>query len=87
MAPAPSPGRRAHPFGELVTPRTPPPLSHHLTPRLASALFRRYLRACIAVGPDQTLALAGARPEATLAEAQRTRRTTNTPAPDQEAHA
>ncbi|MET8590418.1 hypothetical protein [Streptomyces sp. NPDC005078] len=40
-------------------------------PRLATALFRRYLRACIPTGPDRASPLAGARPEAVLAETQR----------------
>ncbi|GAA2442445.1 hypothetical protein GCM10010433_49490 [Streptomyces pulveraceus] len=34
-----------------VVPRTPPPISHLLKPRLATAVFRRYLRACIPSGP------------------------------------
>ncbi|MFJ7527976.1 hypothetical protein ACIQ1S_23985 [Streptomyces griseus] len=38
---------------------------------MATALFRRYLRACIATGPDSGSPLAGARPEAVLAESQR----------------
>jgi len=54
-----------------VAPRTPPPISNRLKPRLATALFRRYLRACIPTGPDRTSPLAGARPEAVLAETQR----------------
>ncbi|WP_177198728.1 hypothetical protein [Streptomyces colonosanans] len=48
-------------------------MSRHLTPRLATALFRRYLRACIPTGPDRTSPLAGARPETALTEARRTR--------------
>ncbi|WP_222943201.1 hypothetical protein, partial [Streptomyces parvus] len=52
-------------------PRTPPPINSRLTPRLATALFRRYLRACIPTGPDSGSPLAGARPEAVLAESQR----------------
>ncbi|MDX2683240.1 hypothetical protein [Streptomyces soliscabiei] len=51
-----------------VAPRTPPPISNRLKPRLATALFRRYLRACIPTDPDHTSPLAGARPEAALAE-------------------
>ncbi|MGW4345335.1 hypothetical protein ACWEL8_09685 [Streptomyces sp. NPDC004690] len=47
-----------------VTPRTPPPISHHLKPRLATALFRRYLRACIPLSPDRTV------PRSARAEAQ-----------------
>ncbi|WP_274535865.1 hypothetical protein [Streptomyces sp. CB02923] len=35
-------------------------------------MFRRYLRACIPTGPDHGSPLAGARPEAVLAESQRT---------------
>ncbi|MFJ8248489.1 hypothetical protein [Streptomyces sp. NPDC094466] len=54
-----------------VTPRTPPPVNSRLKPRLATALFRRYLRACIPTGPDSGSPLAGARPEAVLAESQR----------------
>ncbi|MEH0441959.1 hypothetical protein QBA74_41855 [Streptomyces scabiei] len=53
-----------------VAARTPPPISNRLQPRLATALFRRYLRACIPTGPDHTL-LAGARPETDLAQNQR----------------
>ncbi|MCX4531064.1 hypothetical protein [Streptomyces sp. NBC_01669] len=74
MAPAP---RRGHPPKPTQLPekpvasRTPPQISHRLTPRLATALFRRYLRACIPTGPDRTSPLAGARPEAVLAETQR----------------
>ncbi|MEV3851293.1 hypothetical protein AB0J30_31470, partial [Streptomyces microflavus] len=56
---------------EPVTPRTPPPINSQLKPRLATALFRRYLRACIPTGPDSGSPLAGARPEAVLAESQR----------------
>ncbi|WP_189696582.1 hypothetical protein, partial [Streptomyces chromofuscus] len=54
-----------------VAPRTPPPISRHLKPRLATALFRRYLRACIPTGPDRTVPLAGTRPGAALDEAPR----------------
>ncbi|MEV2258464.1 hypothetical protein AB0J13_07360 [Streptomyces anulatus] len=54
-----------------VTARTLTPISSLIKPRLATALFRRYLRACIPTGPDRTSPLAGARPEAVLAEAQR----------------
>ncbi|MFF5438870.1 hypothetical protein [Streptomyces achromogenes] len=36
-------------------------MNRHLTPRLASALFRRYLRSCIPSGPHR---LAGARTRA-----------------------
>ncbi|WP_406436068.1 hypothetical protein OHB00_18890 [Streptomyces sp. NBC_00631] len=73
MAPAP---RRGHPSHRSipekpVAARTPPPISNRLQPRLATALFRRYLRACIPTGPDRTTLLAGARPEAVLAETQR----------------
>jgi hypothetical protein len=48
---------------------------HHLGNyelRLATALFRRYLRARIPIGPNRTTPLAGARPKAALAETQRT---------------
>ncbi|MFJ6752160.1 hypothetical protein ACIQNI_28855 [Streptomyces sp. NPDC091266] len=38
---------------------------------MATALFRRYLRACLPTGPDRAAPLAGARPEAVLAESQR----------------
>ncbi|CAL9368614.1 hypothetical protein SUDANB151_00801 [Streptomyces sp. enrichment culture] len=55
----------------VVVPRPPPPISHRLKPRLATALFRRYLRACIPTGPDRAVPLAGARPEAILTETQR----------------
>ncbi|MER6331127.1 hypothetical protein ABT298_17730, partial [Streptomyces sp. NPDC001034] len=54
-----------------VATRTPPPISHRLKPRLATALFRRYLRACIPTGPDRATPLAGARPEGVLTETQR----------------
>lgn len=54
-----------------VAPRTPPPISHRLKPRLATALFRRYLRACIPTSPDRAAPLAGARPEDVLTETQR----------------
>ncbi|MFF1280669.1 hypothetical protein ACFVY4_07795 [Streptomyces sp. NPDC058299] len=79
--PCKTPGRPRHPAGAAhhtarlpekpVAPRTPPPISNRLKPRLATALFRRYLRACIPTDPDHTSLLAGARPEAVLAEAQR----------------
>ncbi|MFE1199588.1 hypothetical protein ACFW6E_43945 [Streptomyces olivaceoviridis] len=49
-------------------------MSQRLAPRLATALFRRYLRACIPAGPDRTCLLAGARPDAALSEAHRTGR-------------
>ncbi|WP_159083373.1 hypothetical protein [Streptomyces sp. P3] len=73
MAPAP---RRGHPPHRSipekpVAARTPPPISNRLQPRLATALFRRYLCACIPTGPDRASPLAGARPEAVLAETQR----------------
>ncbi|WP_338484020.1 hypothetical protein VM636_07220 [Streptomyces sp. SCSIO 75703] len=54
-----------------VAERTPAPISHRLKPRLATALFRRYLRACITAGPDRASPLAGARPDAVPTEAQR----------------
>ncbi|MFI9423406.1 hypothetical protein ACIG54_07545 [Streptomyces achromogenes] len=49
-------------------------MRRHLTPRLATALFRRYLRACTPTGPDRTCLLAGTRPETALSEAHRTSR-------------
>lgn len=54
-----------------VAERTPAPISHRLKPRLATALFRRYLRACITAGPDRASPLAGAHPDAVPTEAQR----------------
>ncbi|MFG3038084.1 hypothetical protein ACGFYZ_14355 [Streptomyces sp. NPDC048330] len=56
-----------------VVPRIPPPVSRRLKPRLATALFRRYLRACIPTGTARTspIPLAGARPEAVLDESRR----------------
>ncbi|MEV5449461.1 hypothetical protein [Streptomyces sp. NPDC052535] len=79
--PRKTPGRPRHPAGAVqhtarlpekpVAPRTPPPISNRLKPRLATALFRRYLRACIPTGPDHASPLAGARPEAALTETQR----------------
>ncbi|WP_121740440.1 hypothetical protein [Streptomyces sp. E1N211] len=67
-----SPGT-AGPVSRLPLPSLPhlPPISHRLKPRLATALFRRYLCACIPTGPDRTAPLAGARPEAVLTETQR----------------
>lgn len=67
----PTPAIRA-PEKPVVT-RTPPPISNLLKPRLATALFRRYLRACIPNGPDHASPLAGAHPEAVLTETQRVR--------------
>ncbi|CAM5570280.1 hypothetical protein [Streptomyces aurantiogriseus] len=46
-------------------------MSRRFKPRLATALFRHYLRACIATGPDRSAPLSGARPESALDEAQR----------------
>ncbi|GAB2719633.1 hypothetical protein GCM10027072_11010 [Streptomyces bullii] len=79
--PCKTPGRPRHPAGAArhtarlpekpVAPRTPPPISNRLKPRLATALFRRYLRACIPTGPDHTSPLTGARPEGVLTESQR----------------
>ncbi|SBT91847.1 hypothetical protein GA0115233_103634 [Streptomyces sp. DI166] len=79
--PRKTPGRPRYPAGAArhiarlpekpVAPRTPPPISNRLKPRLATALFRRYLRACIPTGPDHTSPLTGARPEAVLTESQR----------------
>ncbi|MCC9705974.1 hypothetical protein E4N62_12345 [Streptomyces sp. MNU76] len=57
--------------GETCSSPHTPPISNRLQPRLATALFRRYLRACIPTGPDRITLLAGARPEAVLAETQR----------------
>ncbi|MFG3384033.1 hypothetical protein [Streptomyces sp. NPDC047999] len=54
-----------------VAPRTPRPSTFLLKPRLATALLRRYLRACIPVGPDHVPPLAGVRPEAVLATTRR----------------
>ncbi|MEV5843636.1 hypothetical protein AB0M32_16910 [Streptomyces sp. NPDC051985] len=54
-----------------VATRTPPPISTRLKPRLATALFRRYLRTCIPTGPDRTSPPAGSRPETVLAKTQR----------------
>ncbi|MFJ2021556.1 hypothetical protein [Streptomyces nodosus] len=54
-----------------VPARTPPSISNRLKPRLATALFRRYLRSAIPTGLDHNSLLAGARPEAALAETQR----------------
>ncbi|MFE6656678.1 hypothetical protein ACFVLG_31970, partial [Streptomyces rochei] len=54
-----------------VADRTPAPISDRLKPRLATALFRRYLRACITASPDRASPLAGARPQAVPTEAQR----------------
>lgn len=42
--PGPAPHNRPE---SSVTPRTPRPITHHLKPRLATALFRRYLHACV----------------------------------------
>ncbi|MCT7351749.1 hypothetical protein N4P33_06125, partial [Streptomyces sp. 15-116A] len=64
---APPPDSPEKPVAE----RTPAPISHRLKPRLATALFRRYLRACITAGPDRASPLAGARPDAVPTEAQR----------------
>ncbi|MFJ5265523.1 hypothetical protein ACIQAC_34155 [Streptomyces sp. NPDC088387] len=46
-------------------------MSRRLQPRFATALFRRYLRACIPTGHGRNSPLGGARPEAVRAEAQR----------------
>ncbi|MFD4954065.1 hypothetical protein [Streptomyces sp. NPDC058451] len=54
-----------------VATRTPPPISNRLKPRLATALFRHYLRSAIPTGPDRASPLTGAHPEADLAETQR----------------
>ncbi|MFF1420042.1 hypothetical protein [Streptomyces sp. NPDC058280] len=49
----------------------PPPITDRLKPRLATALFRRYLRACIPAGPDRASPPTGAGPEGVLAETKR----------------
>ncbi|MFE3645886.1 hypothetical protein ACFXOM_33765 [Streptomyces sp. NPDC059169] len=67
----PGPPPTAPPTGAPAIPRTTPPISRRLKPSLATALFRRYLRACIATGPDRVSPLAGTRPEAVLSEARR----------------
>ncbi|ULR48483.1 hypothetical protein [Streptomyces deccanensis] len=41
-------------------------MSRHLTPRLATALFRRYLHACIPTGPHRIVPSTGEPPEAGL---------------------
>ena len=51
--------------------RTPPPISTSRKPRLATALFRRYLRAVTVGSGERTIPLAGGRPEAALDEARR----------------
>lgn len=64
-----------HRLEKPVTPPTPPSISRRLPPRLATALFRRYLRACIPTDPSRPIPLAGARPESVLDEARRTGKT------------
>ncbi|MCL7369627.1 hypothetical protein, partial [Streptomyces ardesiacus] len=53
-----------------VAERAPALISHRLKPRLATNLFRRYLRACITAGPDRASSLTSARPESVLNETQ-----------------
>ncbi|MDG5808477.1 hypothetical protein P9869_38690 [Streptomyces ossamyceticus] len=50
---------------------TPPPITVYDAPRLATALFRHYLRACIVRSPDAAHPLSGGRPEAALDESRR----------------
>ncbi|MFJ6709059.1 MULTISPECIES: hypothetical protein [unclassified Streptomyces] len=81
MHPSRRPPRSRHRGGpaHLTTPdpekpvatRNPPPISNRLKPRLATALFRHYLRACIPASPDRTSPLAGGSPEPVVAETQR----------------
>ncbi|MEU6144158.1 hypothetical protein ABZ848_27870 [Streptomyces sp. NPDC047081] len=54
-----------------TTDRTPPPITPNRKPRLATALFRRYLRAVTADSRTRTNLLAGGHPEAALDEARR----------------
>ncbi|ALO96685.1 hypothetical protein SHL15_5621 [Streptomyces hygroscopicus subsp. limoneus] len=51
--------------------RTPPPITASRTPRLAAALFRRYLRSVVVGSREHPIPLTGARPEAVLSEASR----------------
>ncbi|MFI2204615.1 hypothetical protein ACH47Z_28285 [Streptomyces sp. NPDC020192] len=51
------------------TDRRPPPITADRKPRLATALFRRYLRAITTGSRTRTNPLAGGRPEAALDEA------------------
>ncbi|MER5827919.1 hypothetical protein ABT086_38260, partial [Streptomyces mirabilis] len=53
------------------TDRTPPPITADRKPHLATALFRRYLRAVTAGSRTRTNLLAGGHPEAALDEARR----------------
>jgi hypothetical protein len=46
-------------------------MSRHLTPRLATALFRRYLRSCVPTGLHRIVPPTGTRPEAGLDAARR----------------
>ncbi|WP_180303628.1 hypothetical protein [Streptomyces sp. JV178] len=46
-------------------------MPRRLTPRLATALFRRYLRSCIPTGAHRIVPPASAHPEAGLDEAPR----------------
>lgn len=67
-------GRHPPPPGAPVTDepdRTPPPISTSRNPRLATALFRRYLRAVTVGSGERTVLLAGGCPEAALDEARR----------------
>ncbi|KPC62665.1 hypothetical protein [Streptomyces chattanoogensis] len=49
----------------------PPPITDSRKPRLAAALFRRYLRAVTVSSRHRTNPLADGRPEAALGEARR----------------
>ncbi|MBZ3904422.1 hypothetical protein [Streptomyces griseiscabiei] len=46
-------------------------MSRHLTPCLATALFRRYLRSCIPTSPHRIVPPPGEHPEAGLDTARR----------------
>jgi hypothetical protein len=72
---------RPAPTGPSEKPVTPPPITHHLKPRLATALFRHYLRTCIPLGPDRATPPACARPEAVFAERQQPRTAPTTDRP------
>ncbi|MEE4495007.1 MULTISPECIES: hypothetical protein [unclassified Streptomyces] len=64
---SPSPGARVTDEPD----RTPPPISTSRKPRLATVLFRRYLRAVTVGSGERTIPLVGGRPEAALDEARR----------------
>lgn len=55
-----------------VAPRIPPQIHERLQPRLTTVLFRRYLRACVCTGPNQSRLLAGAQLEAADSPSPRT---------------